>query len=133
MLPDFSWHDREDLDRLYLLAISKDLSLRSIRDLTAAHLPLLQELQTKVIETVQKTYGLPSDEIACFFHYHPSFYRLHLHVTRLEIDCHPLRVQTLSSVIQNIELCSDYFQRFTFTLPLRESDPLYALLSEQPQ
>uniref|UniRef100_W5M411 Decapping enzyme, scavenger n=1 Tax=Lepisosteus oculatus TaxID=7918 RepID=W5M411_LEPOC len=46
LLPDFKW-DQKQLDDLYLIAIVHRRDIRSLRDLTAAHLPLLLNIQQR--------------------------------------------------------------------------------------
>lgn len=46
LLPDLKW-DGKDLKSLYLLALVHQRDIKSIRDLTADHLPLLQNILTK--------------------------------------------------------------------------------------
>ncbi|EGZ16014.1 hypothetical protein PHYSODRAFT_316123 [Phytophthora sojae] len=45
LLPDFKWSNPANLESLYCLAIVHDRSLRSIRDLTASHVKLLQNIR----------------------------------------------------------------------------------------
>ncbi|MGH0142613.1 UNVERIFIED_CONTAM: hypothetical protein FKN15_033024 [Acipenser sinensis] len=44
LLPDFKW-DQKQLDDLYLIAICHQREIKSLRDLTREHLPLLQNIQ----------------------------------------------------------------------------------------
>lgn len=46
LLPDLKW-DGESKESLYLLAIVRKRGIRSIRDLTAEHLPLLRNVLKK--------------------------------------------------------------------------------------
>lgn len=45
LLPDLKWSGK--IDELYLLAIVKKRNIRSLRDLTADHLPLLKNILNK--------------------------------------------------------------------------------------
>ena len=46
MLPDMKW-DGKQVDNLYLIAICHKRDIKSLRDLTQDHLPLLENLQRK--------------------------------------------------------------------------------------
>lgn len=46
LLPDLKW-DGETVENLYLQAVVHRRDIKSIRDLTAEHLPLLDNIQTK--------------------------------------------------------------------------------------
>lgn len=48
LLPDLKW-DTKQTDNLYLLAIVRPCGLRSLRDLTDKHLPLLLNVRSKVL------------------------------------------------------------------------------------
>lgn len=49
-----------------------------------------------------------------YFHYPPTFYRLHIHVTNLRMQAAIAladRAHMLSSVIGNLKIASDYYKR----------------------
>ena len=46
LLPDMKW-DGKQVENLYLIAICHQRGIKSLRDLTEEHLPLLQNLETK--------------------------------------------------------------------------------------
>lgn len=61
MVPDLKWNG--DIDTLYLLAIINKRHVKSIRDLTNAHLPLLKNIQKKGVVSITlilKLFELPS-------------------------------------------------------------------------
>ena len=129
LLPDFCWEDLSNTERIYLLAIVKDKNLRSIRDLNGSHLPILYEIKKQVTYCLGNTFKQNMNEISMFFHYHPSFYQLHLHITKKDnIDCHHSRYHPLSQVIQNIELVEDYYQKATLHYTIDENSKLYLAL-----
>lgn len=76
--------------------------------------------------------------MGAYFHYHPSYYHLHVHFQALDYSlssatgsvlCVPL-----TDVIQNIKLVPDYYQRVDITVTLAQDKPLAkALLSATQQ
>lgn len=80
MVPDLKW-DRRTLSSLYLVAIVHDRSLRSMRDLTPQHLPLLRNVARQAGLVAREKFGLGAAEtsasshgkVRCFVHYQPTY------------------------------------------------------------
>ncbi|XP_037077427.1 m7GpppX diphosphatase-like [Pollicipes pollicipes] len=128
LLPDLKW-DGRTLETLYLVAIVRRRDLRSLRDLRAEHLPLLRNIWTKGTEAIKEKYGVPAWQLRVYFHYQPSYYHLHVHFTSVRFDApgtHVGKAHLLPSVISNIELLPDYYQRATLSYFVRCGDPLAA-------
>lgn len=85
LLPDFKW-DGKNPETFYALAIVHQLDLKSLRLLTAKHLPLLQNIQTKGIGAVKEKFGLDETQLRIYVHYQPSFYHFHIHFTALKYE-----------------------------------------------
>ncbi|XP_071511096.1 m7GpppX diphosphatase-like [Diadema antillarum] len=132
MLPDMKWDEKQTSD-LYLVVIVRPRNVRSLRDLNASHLPLLRNIQEKCINCVTEKYGVAEDQLRMYFHYQPSYYHLHVHVTNLKFDApgtHVTRAHLLSSVIANIELVPDYYQRVPLSFVLMENNSLLKRFQE---
>ncbi|XP_055015534.1 m7GpppX diphosphatase [Boleophthalmus pectinirostris] len=56
LLPDFKWNQKQ-VDDLYLIAISHRRDVKSLRDLTPEHLPLLQNILHKGQDLVRSRFG----------------------------------------------------------------------------
>jgi len=54
LVPDMKW-DGKQLEDLYVVALVHDRSLHSIRDLTAEHIPLLENIQKKGLVCIRTT------------------------------------------------------------------------------
>lgn len=129
ILPDLKWN-AGDLTTLYLMAIVRRGDITSIRDLRAEHLPLLRSLRSGAIEAGEKL-GLARTQLRMSFHYPPSYWHLHLHITNCCYSPGGQRVEKahlLDDVIENIESDSDYYKKRTITIALPENDPLLPLL-----
>ena len=119
---------------LYCLAIVKDGSrLRSLRDLHGdVDLPMLRNILEQGRAMIETVYGVAQDQLRVFFHYHPQFYHLHVHFTRLENEngCQVERGHLLSDVIQNLELDPEYYAKRTMTYKLKVNSELYKSMQE---
>ncbi|KAJ8969664.1 hypothetical protein NQ317_004894 [Molorchus minor] len=105
MVPDLKWNG--DVDTLYLLAIVNKRNIKSLRDLTQEHLPLLKNIQQKGIEAIKEKYGLDASQLRIYLHYQPSFYHLHVHFCCLRHEAPGIlaeKAHLLSNVISNIEV-----------------------------
>lgn len=130
LLPDLKW-DGKTLEQLYLLALVHQRGIKSLRDLTAVHLPLLRNILDRGTEAIRERYGIGADKLRVYLHYQPTFYHLHVHFTFLQHDPPGIQCEKshlLSTVISNLELLPDYYQRATLCCVLKETDKLYGKL-----
>ncbi|XP_069470292.1 m7GpppX diphosphatase isoform X1 [Ambystoma mexicanum] len=126
LLPDFKW-DQKQVDDLYLIALCHIRTIKSLRDLSSEHLPLLNNILSEGQSVIQKQYGVNKSQLRVYLHYQPSYYHLHVHFTALGYDAPGTSVERahlLSDVIQNLGLDPQYYQRRTLTYALREDEPL---------
>lgn len=126
LLPDYKWNGQKE--SLYLLAIVQDRTIKSIRDLNETHLPLLENIKTKTLEAIKTKFDVDASQIRAYFHYQPSFYHLHVHFTYLKYDAPGIfceKSHLLTSVINNIQLLSDYYKKSSLTFAVRENDKLF--------
>ena len=144
-MPDLKW-DCKTITNLYLTAIVNKQGLKSLRDLTAEHLPLLRNILEKGSVSnylmlpqlllhsffeyqvaISEKYGLPKSQLRIFLHYQPSYYHLHVHFTSLHFipaGCSTERAHLLSTVINNLALSSSYYQTTTLNFVAFEGDHL---------
>ncbi|KAI5624523.1 m7GpppX diphosphatase [Silurus asotus] len=132
LIPDFKW-DQKQMDNLHLIAIVYPPDLKSLRDLTSYHLPLLMNIRKKGLNAIAKRYNIPASKLRMLLHYQPSYYHLHVHFIFLDYDapgCGAERAHLLSDVIQNLQLNSNYYRERTFTFPLLANDALLSKFKE---
>lgn len=133
LLPDLKWNTK-DLESLYLLVIVRQRGIKSIRDLTGEHLPLLKNIHTKCMNALRERYGLAASRIRAFLHYQPSFYHLHIHFTYLQYEApgiHAERAHLLTSVINNIEMVPNYYQTATIPFTVKKTERLFDILKKK--
>lgn len=132
LLPDLKW-DGRNVENLYLLGIVRKRDIKSLRDLNASHLPLLRNLRESAKQAIQKQYGLNPFQLRMYFHYQPSFYHLHVHINPIRNDAPGIwceKSHMLDTVINNLELLPDYYQRATIPFVLYEGNKLLDLYDE---
>ena len=121
LLPDTSWKndlnnldDPNNIEELYLVLIVKRKDIYSIRDLTAEHIPLLEDM-LRVTEQIEKIYKIPACMLRTYFHYKPSTWHLHLHINNINSPknyCYNIeRCHTLANVINNIKCDGNYYKK----------------------
>lgn len=127
-----------DLEKseIYLNALVIRRDLRSIRDLTSEHLPLLEAIYYRGRKAVAEKYAISPQELRVFLHYQPSFYHLHVHFTHIKAEAFGFqseRAHMLSTVIANIRLMPDYYQRVSIEFPLSTASELKRELFDMSQ
>jgi hypothetical protein len=88
------------------LVIFNDTKLRTIRDLRACHLRLLAEVKAKVSAWLSHRHA---ERFHMFFHYMPSVFQLHLHVSSAVQFINSSRAHFLLRVIRNLQQNSEYY------------------------
>ncbi|KAF5287297.1 hypothetical protein FQR65_LT02170 [Abscondita terminalis] len=132
LLPDLKWDGK--LETLYLLGLVRAHNIKSLRDLTGDHLPLIKNIKEKGTKAIFEKYGLDASQLRIYLHYQPSFYHLHVHFTYLRHDAPGItaeRSHLLSNVISNIEIFPNYYQKVTLPFVVRESDNLFKKFEEK--
>lgn len=88
------------------LVIFKDTSLKTLRDLRDSHLPLLAEMQERVAAWLATRH---KKSFHMFFHYMPSVFQLHLHVTSKFQYINMNRAHFLKRVVKNLQRDSEHY------------------------
>jgi m7GpppX diphosphatase len=132
--PDLKY-DGVAAEGLYCVAIVRRSDLGSLRDLDAAHVPLLRNVRDRGLRAIHEKYGVEASSVRVYIHYYPSYYHLHVHFvhvanTAFLSGCVIARAHLLDDVIGNLEIAPDYYQRVSLTGILGETDPLYVALRD---
>ena len=112
IIPTYMW-DSVNIEKLHILCLPTDITLRSIRSLTAAHIPLLEHMKKVTLETIKAKYGLDECYLKIFFHYEPSTYHLHIHfinTAHYEARSSVEYSHELNNIIFNLSLYSQYYK-----------------------
>ncbi|KAJ8705984.1 hypothetical protein PYW07_010761 [Mythimna separata] len=127
LLPDLKW-DGLTKETLYLLAIVRRRGIKSLRDLDESTLPLLKRIRDEGKKKIYEKYKVPASQLRVYLHYQPSFYHLHVHFTYLRHEAPGIYAEKshlLDTVIDNIEMIGDYYQRATLPFTIREMDNIF--------
>eukprot|EP00928_Gymnodinium_smaydae_P070785 TRINITY_DN54554_c0_g1_i1.p1 TRINITY_DN54554_c0_g1~~TRINITY_DN54554_c0_g1_i1.p1 ORF type:complete len:334 (-),score=42.28 TRINITY_DN54554_c0_g1_i1:7-981(-) len=80
IVKDYKWQDMKNTDELYYQCLFSDTSVRSLRNLTGDHVPILKRIRDTVVPGLALRHGLESDSLMTYVHYHPTFWYFHVHV-----------------------------------------------------
>ncbi|XP_017082261.1 m7GpppX diphosphatase [Drosophila eugracilis] len=133
LLPDLKW-DGRNVETLYLLGIVHKHDIKSLRDLKGSHLDLLRNLRQASKDAISERYGINPNQLRMYFHYQPSFYHLHVHINPVRNDAPGIwceKSHMLDTVINNLELMPDYYERATLPFVLYEGNKLLDLYEEE--
>lgn len=103
------------------LVIFKDTALKTIRDLTGNHLELLTQIQSRIQQFLRHSHPDTHREFKIFFHYTPSVFQLHVHVSVPNTFYNTTRVHHLSTCIRNLRHDSDWYAKALILVSLCRS------------
>ncbi|WFD19062.1 5'-(N(7)-methyl 5'-triphosphoguanosine)-[mRNA] diphosphatase [Malassezia caprae] len=119
LLPDMKW-DRRSLSSLYLVAIVRDDSLKTMRDLTKEHIPLLRKIQMAGTQVARDNFGLSSASadgsatpLRCYLHYMPTYFHLHVHLLSANFTTHPGALVGQAHLLEDVISLLDLGVAFT--------------------
>ena len=104
----------------------------TIRDLRKKHISLLNSMKQKSIQ-VAKSFDINENQLYFFFHYHPSFYHLHLHcciINNSELSTKYFRCKMLETIISNLERNSNYYKHADILFEIPSNHIISKLLSQ---
>lgn len=137
LLPDIHCHRRQSrgtrggsprLPRFNWLAIMADPGLRSVRDLRAHHVPMLERMHRECLDAIQREHPeVDEADVMVFANYPPSVYKLHFHFCApffrpMAFDA--FRMHTLSSILNSLRLHPDHFVLASLRIPVTRGSEL---------
>ncbi|KAG6810241.1 hypothetical protein H0H92_012763 [Tricholoma furcatifolium] len=137
ILPDMKW-DLKTISSLYLLALVRDESIRSLRDLRKKHIPLLQAIYHESERIVAEKWGLSKGSLRMYIHYQPSYYHFHVHIVNANqagmMGMAVGQAHLLDDVISLLELepmnGPSIFEQITLTYGLGDQHGLFEAMQE---
>jgi m7GpppX diphosphatase len=126
ILPDMKWDGKDKT--LYWVAISMQSSILSLRSLNQEHFGFLKKVRETSYKLVKEKANLDPTQLRLFIHYQPSYYHFHIHITAVAFSDAPGVVSgqahLLDTVINNIELFPDYYQKVDLPFVIGEKHQL---------
>jgi len=113
VIPTYTW-DGICLDKLHILCLPTDISLRCIRSLDNSHIPLLEHMKQVTLAIIASKYDIDECYIKMFFHYEPSTYHLHIHfvnTANYDVRSSIEYSHDFNNVLFNLSICPGYYQR----------------------
>jgi m7GpppX diphosphatase len=77
-----------------------------------------------------KRTGVEKHKIRMYVHYYPTYFHFHVHFAHLEKDGKTIqyeKARDFNSVIKNIELMGDYYQKTDLQIEIDSESPLYEI------
>jgi len=129
IVQDWKWGGDKLVD-LHFLVIPFTTDLKSIRDLDDSHIPLLSNMKAGILSTASEQFGIKADKLSLYFHYQPTYYHLHVHVTHTDnSDTGGSNAVYLDTVLSNLTLLGNYYKRVSMTFTLSDTHELAAIYS----
>jgi m7GpppX diphosphatase len=122
IIKGFTWNDI-NIDELNCLAIVRDPTIMSLRDLNQKHLNMLISMREDILKVLENKYALTKNKLRLFVHYQPTFYHLHIHIITTQstsgYSCG--KVHFLDEIISNLSLFSTYYEESTLVYEIKEN------------
>lgn len=93
------------------LVVFKDSRLQTLRDLTGRDVPMLLAMNERVRAFLRTQHPLVHARYRVFFHYLPSVFQLHAHVSTKRLAFNMNRRQPLPCVVRNLLHDSEYYRK----------------------
>lgn len=124
--------DNNFVNDLNVLALVRRNDLFTLRDLRSEHIPMLRNMMQNSLNRIQEVYGLESDRIRVFVHYHPQFYHFHVHFrsTRCTESSEVARAVLFQDILMNLESDSEYYTKRDMICCLSERDKVFKLITQ---
>ena len=113
VIPSYMWNSK-DVDKLQIICLPIDKTLRTIRSLEFKDIPLLKHMKKVTCKIIKEKYGGVECYIKKFFHYEPSTYHLHIHfinIANVECQSSVEYSHEIDSVIFNLFICTNYYKQ----------------------
>lgn len=97
----------------HLLGFVRDISIRTMRDLTDMHIPLLTHIYNKGCKYFKEKYDIDKNKLKVYVHYPPTTWVLHIHFTSIENNKANSSVEytySLFDIVNILRIKGDYYQ-----------------------
>jgi len=123
------------VEQVNWLAIATEPGLQSLRDLRGRHLPMLRRMLRQCRKRIREETGVAEEEVMAYVHYPPSVYQLHVHFAYPYAQYNHrdvFRIHSLATVINNLEIDPDYYQKARLQVSLGRNSALHQICASEP-
>jgi hypothetical protein len=123
---DILWTDNDP----YMLCIPFK-KIKTIRELTSDDIVLLEEMRDNILN-ITNNLNIKKNQLYMFFHYHPSYYQLHLHICNINnilLETKIMRYYHLDDIIDKLKMDTNYWKNAILKFELLTNTKLYNLLN----
>ena len=126
LLPDLKWDPATGGAGLYAVAIFRDASLRSLRDVSGDNAPAIARAVAACRAALGAKCAVPPSSIRAFVHYPPSYLRFHVHFVAAGVPCDDacVRARPVDDVLSAVAIDGAFFQKASLTISVGERDEL---------
>lgn len=110
---NYKWNGM-NTNELYLLLLFKQEFLYTIREVV--DVDYLIRAKQAIYKTLSDVYKMKESDVILFFHYHPTYYSLHLHIVNINMSGEFLnagRVILLDKAIEMMTIDPEYYKKAT--------------------
>lgn len=128
----FDPHDSEAAKKTDFLIFAYRTDIKSLRDLKPEHIPFLKKMVDFAANYLHRTFGWYDSQIKSFFHYHPSTWHLHLHITHVDFDddsSDTIRSHLVLTIINNLTIDPNYYIKASIPIRISPQDRFYKMMA----
>lgn len=121
IIKDIKWRNDDVVD-MHVLFVVKEEKLHSLRDLRRKDINMLKHIKNFGMKFIKNKYDLEEEEIACYIHYYPTIWQLHIHfsnVNKRDMRDDEIKIglgNYVEDVITNLEIDDQYYKNATLNL-----------------
>ncbi|KAM0673427.1 hypothetical protein GVAV_003119 [Gurleya vavrai] len=111
MIPNYKW-DLKDMSKFYILLLFKQKNLYTVRELKSFE--LLERARNVFYKVCSEKFNIEKNELYVFFHYHPTYYSLHLHICNSNfygLFSNAGKAILLDDVIENLKIDANFYEK----------------------
>lgn len=126
LIRDIKWKDN-NINNLHLLAIPRNINIRSIRDLRRKDIKLLENIIKIGREFIKNNYKLSNEKINIYCHYHPGIWYFHIHFANINktddniMEKLVCRTHYIDDIIKNLKIRDDYYKNNNIIICIKKS------------
>ena len=121
VVKDSKWRKDEDEKDMHYIMLFADDNLTCIRDLKGQHISMLQHGMEEGLRQIEGKHGMTRERLRIYFHYHPNYYRLHVHIVA-HSSCTIAMNNSIvfEQVLQNLAIDPAWYQTYSISVKVPE-------------